>query len=67
LQITGSGNSIDGTGLATLGSTTGTYSVTATLGSASNNASVTVAVTPIVSGFQVNDGSAQRSMVDRSR
>jgi hypothetical protein len=63
-QITGSGNSIDGTGLATLGSTAGTYTVTATLGSASNNASVTVAVTPVVSSFEVNDGSVQRSMVD---
>jgi polygalacturonase len=63
-QIAGSGNSIDTTGLATLGSTAGTYTITATLGSASNNASVTVAVTPIVSAFQVNDGSAQRSMVD---
>jgi hypothetical protein len=63
-QITGAGNSIDGTGLATLGSTTGTYTVTATLGSASNNASVTVATAPIVSAFQVNDGNVQRSMVD---
>jgi hypothetical protein len=63
-QINGTGNSIDTTGLAMLGSTAGTYTVTATLGSASNIASVTVAVAPIVSAFQVNDGSVQRSMVD---
>jgi polygalacturonase len=64
-SITGAGNSIDGTGLVTLGSTPGTYTVTATLGSASNTASITASgVAPIVSAFQVNDGSAQRSMVD---
>jgi hypothetical protein len=62
-SITGTGNSIDGTGLATLGSTPGTFTVTATLGTASNTGSVTVAVAPIVSAFQVNDGSVQRSMV----
>ncbi|HEX4054236.1 MAG TPA: hypothetical protein VHX86_08225, partial [Tepidisphaeraceae bacterium] len=50
------GNSIDDTGLATLGSTLGTYTVTAALGSASNTAQVTVAATPTVSSFQVNDG-----------
>ncbi|HEX4056467.1 MAG TPA: dockerin type I domain-containing protein, partial [Tepidisphaeraceae bacterium] len=54
----------DDTGLATLGSTLGTYTVTAALGSASNTAQVTVAATPTVSSFQVNDGNAQRSMVD---
>ncbi len=63
-SITGSGNSIDGTGLATLGSTSGAYTVTATLGSVSNNAGVTVAATPVVSAFQVNDGSVQRTMVN---
>jgi len=61
---TGNGNSINATGLATLGSTPGTYTVTATLGSASNNASVTAATAPIVSAFQVNDGNVQRAMVD---
>ena len=63
-SITGAGNSIDGTGLATLGSTPGTYTVTAALGGVSNTASITDATAPIVSGFQVNDGSVQRSMVD---
>jgi hypothetical protein len=64
-SITGTGNSIDGTGLAALGSTPGTYTVTATLGGASNTASITASgVAPIVSAFQVNDGSVQRSMVD---
>ncbi len=64
-SITGSGNSIDGTGLATLGSTAGPYTVTAMLGSASNTASVTVAGTiPVVSAFQVNDGSVQRAMIN---
>ena len=58
------GNSIDDTGLATLGSTLGTYTVTAALGSASNTAQVTVAATPTVSSFQVNDGNPQRSMID---
>ncbi|MGD0462116.1 MAG: fibronectin type III domain-containing protein [Tepidisphaeraceae bacterium] len=61
---TGNGNSINAAGLATLGSTPGTYTVTASLGSASKNASVTAAVAPIVSTFQVNDGSVQRAMVD---
>jgi len=63
-SITGTGNSISSTGLATLGSTPGTYTVKATSGSASNTASVTAAVAPAVSAFQVNDGSAQRAMVD---
>ncbi|MGD0464779.1 MAG: glycosyl hydrolase family 28 protein [Tepidisphaeraceae bacterium] len=61
---TSNGNSINAAGLATLGSTPGTYTVTATLGSASNNASVTAATAPIVSAFQVNDGNVQRAMVD---
>lgn len=63
-SITGTGNSINGTGLATLGLTPGAYTVTAALGSASNTASVTVAVAPVVSAFQVNDGNVQRSMVN---
>ena len=65
-SITGTsdGNSIDGTGLATLGSTPGTFTVMATLGSASNTAQVSADVAPTVSSFQVNDGNAQRSMVD---
>ncbi len=64
-SITGAGNSIDGTGLALLGATPGTFTVTATLGGASNTASITASGTaPIVSAFQVNDGSAQRAMVD---
>ncbi|HEY1922517.1 MAG TPA: hypothetical protein VGG44_07100 [Tepidisphaeraceae bacterium] len=62
--ITGAGNSINSAGLATLGSTLGTFTVTATLGAASNTAGVTVAATPIVSAFQVNDGNVQRAMVD---
>jgi hypothetical protein len=63
-SITGTGNSIDGTGFVTLGSTPGTYTVTAMLGTASNTASITASGTaPVVSGFQVNDGSVQRSMV----
>jgi hypothetical protein len=63
-SITGTGNSVDGTGFVTLGVTPGTYTVTATLGSVSNTGSITAAAAPIVSGFQVNDGNAQRSMVD---
>ncbi len=62
-SITGAGNSVDGTGFVTLGATPGNYSVTATLGGASNSASITAAAAPIVSVFQVNDGSVQRSMV----
>jgi polygalacturonase len=63
-SITGTGNTIDNTGLVILGSTPGTYTVTATLGTASNTASITASGTaPVVSAFQVNDGSVQRSMV----
>jgi alpha-L-arabinofuranosidase len=58
------GNSINGTGLATFTQTPGVYTVTAGFGFASGNATVTVGVVPVVSSFQVNDGSAQRSMVD---
>jgi hypothetical protein len=58
------GNSISGTGLATFGSTPSIYTVTAGFGFASGNATVTVGVAPVVSTFQVNDGNAQRSMVD---
>ncbi len=47
-----------------LGSTTGGYTVTAMSGSASNTASVTVAAVPVVSVFEVNDGSVQRAMVN---
>ncbi|MGA2440177.1 MAG: hypothetical protein ABSH08_04415, partial [Tepidisphaeraceae bacterium] len=49
--ITGSGNSIDGTGNATLGSTPGTFTVTASIGSAQGMASV------IAENFAVPDGS----------
>ncbi|MGD0464965.1 MAG: hypothetical protein ABSB74_20975 [Tepidisphaeraceae bacterium] len=63
-SITGSGNSIDQNGLATFGLTPGTYTVTATMGSVNGTASVIDGWTPIVSAFQVNDGSAQRAMVD---
>ncbi len=62
--ITGTGNSISTSGLATLGSTPGAYTVTAGLNGVGGNATVTTAVAPVVSSFQVNDGSAQRSMVD---
>jgi hypothetical protein len=62
--ITGGDNSIDGTGLATMGPTPGTYTVTATLGGASNTASVTTETAPVALGLQVNDGNVQRSMVD---
>jgi hypothetical protein len=58
------GNSINSSGLATFTETPGTYTVTAGFGFASGNATVTVGVAPVVSTFQVNDGSAQRSMVD---
>jgi endoglucanase len=63
-SITGAGNLIDSTGMATPGSTPGTYTVTAALGSASGMAQLTAAAVPTVAGFQVNDGNAQRSMVD---
>jgi hypothetical protein len=62
--ITGTGNSIGTSGLASLGSTPGTYTVTAGLNGIGGHATVTTAVAPVVSNFQVNDGSAQRSMVD---
>ncbi len=58
------GNSINGNGLATFTQTPGVYTVTAGFGFASGNATVTVGVAPVVSTFQVNDGGAQRSMVD---
>jgi hypothetical protein len=65
-SIGGSGNSIDATGLVTLGSTPGTYTVTATLGAASGTASITgvASTAPVVNLFQVNDGNVQRAMVD---
>jgi hypothetical protein len=62
--ITGTGNSINGSGLASLGSTPGTYTVTAGMNGIGGHASVTTAVAPVVSSFQVNNGNAQRSMVD---
>jgi alpha-L-arabinofuranosidase len=65
-SITGTsdGNSIDSAGLATLGETPGTYTVTAQLGSASGMAQVTDVIAPTVTGFRINDGSNQRSMID---
>jgi len=58
--ISGSGNSIDGTGNATLGSTPGSYTVTATDGSAQGMASVIAEnfAVPSGSNLDINLGSA---------
>jgi polygalacturonase len=62
-MITGSDNSIDDTGLATLGPTPGDYTLTAALGTVQGTADVTTIAAPAVSSFTVNDGNPQRSMI----
>jgi polygalacturonase len=63
-SVTGSDNSIDGTGLLTAGQTPGDYTVTAADGSVQGTADVMAVAAPTITGFMVNDGSAQRAMVD---
>jgi hypothetical protein len=65
-SITGSDNSIDDTGLATLGPTPGDYTVTAAIATVQGTASVTTTAAlpaPTVSSFTINDGNPQRSMI----
>jgi hypothetical protein len=62
--VTGTGNSISSTGLVTLGSTAGIFVVTATDGAISNTASLTAEASPTLTSFQINDGNAQRAMID---
>jgi hypothetical protein len=62
--VSGTGNSVDGTGLVTLGSTAGSFTISAADGTASDTATVVADAAPTITLFQINDGNAQRSMID---
>jgi polygalacturonase len=63
-SVTGSDNSIDDTGLLTVGQTPGPFTVTAADGSVQGMADFTAVAAPTITSFMVNDGSAQRAMID---
>jgi polygalacturonase len=63
-SVTGADNSIDQTGLLSIGSAQGNFIVTAAIGSVQGTAAVTALSAPTITSFTINDGNAQRAMID---